>query len=204
MIGIINYGLGNINAFSSILKNLGFKHQVISNQEELKTVSKIILPGVGAFDNAMELLNKSGMRELLDKMVIEDKIHVLGICVGMQILANESEEGNLKGLGWIDGKVKRFDPKNIIYKTKFPHMGWNTVKQKVSDEIFNSLDHHSRFYFLHSYFFECKDDSNTIATTEYGFDFSSVIKKNNIYGMQCHPEKSHNNGIQVLKNFGLL
>lgn len=204
MIGIINYGLGNINAFSTIYKNIGIDYTIITRKEELIGIKKIILPGVGAFDHAIKLLNSSGMRESLDEMVMNSNIPVLGICVGMQILADESEEGKLNGLGWIEGKVKRFDANKVIYKTKLPHMGWNTVEQKIPDKLFNGLDNNSRFYFLHSYYFECKDISNSIATTEYGINFSSIVKKNNIYGIQCHPEKSHNSGIQILKNFGSL
>jgi imidazole glycerol-phosphate synthase subunit HisH len=204
VITIINYGLGNISAFVNVYKRLNIPVIVASHKEELEKADKIILPGVGAFDHAMTMLEKSGMRETLDDLVLQKKIPVLGICVGMQILAKSSEEGVLPGLGWIDGIVKKFDPALIKHKTRLPHMGWNTVIPSKAEKLLESFDDSSRFYFLHSYYFFCFDAKNEIANTNYGLTFTSAVKSGNIYGVQFHPEKSHENGIQLLNNFAKL
>lgn len=204
MITIINYGLGNIFAFVNVYKRLNIPVTIASRKEELKNVGKIILPGVGAFDHAMTLLQKSGMKDSLDELVLQKKIPVLGICVGMQILARSSEEGKLPGLGWIDAVVKKFDASLIIHKTRLPHMGWNTINPINSERLLNNLNDSSRFYFLHSYYFLCHDSNNEIAKTEYGLSFCSSVRYGNIYGVQFHPEKSHENGILLLNNFSNL
>lgn len=204
MIGIIDYGLGNIKAFANVYKNLDLDYQIIKNSKDLIKVSKIILPGVGSFDHAMNLLNNSGMRNTLDNLVLKEKIPVLGICVGLQILAKGSEEGNLPGLGWIDAEVKKFDASTIPYKTRLPHMGWNIVEAQSDNYLLSSLNEKPRFYFLHSYYFKCNNSSDSISQTNYGSYFTSAVNKENIYGVQFHPEKSHHNGIQVLKNFAEL
>jgi len=202
MISIVNYGLGNIKAFTNIYKNLNIPHKIVSRSEDLRETDKIIIPGVGAFDHAMKSLNNSGMREKLDKMVLEDKIPVIGICVGMQMLARSSEEGNEKGLGWIDGIVKKFDPSKLSRKEPLPHMGWNNMIIKKECKLLENLGNDPRFYFLHSYYFECEKEKNILAAAKYGEEFACVINSYNIYGIQCHPEKSHSFGIQLLKNFG--
>jgi imidazole glycerol-phosphate synthase subunit HisH len=204
MITIINYGLGNISAFANVYKRLNIPVTIATRREELKDAGKIILPGVGAFDHAMTLLQKSGMRETLDELVLEKKIPVIGICVGMQILAKSSDEGILPGLGWIDGVVKKFDASLIKHKTRLPHMGWNTIKPINGNGLFESLPEDPRFYFLHSYYFHCNNKVNTIANTQYGIEFASAVNSENIYGVQFHPEKSHENGIQLLNNFANL
>jgi glutamine amidotransferase len=201
MISLIDYGVGNINAFLNIFKQLGIEATKIKKFNEISKATKLILPGVGSFDDAMSRLNNSGMREALDEAVIHKKIPVIGICVGMQMLAESSEEGLMSGLGWIKGNVKRFEAGKIPYKTKYPHMGWNDLKIKRSSRLLEELDNRSRFYFLHSYYFECSDQDNIIATTDYGIEFASVIGKDNIFGIQCHPEKSHLFGIKLLENF---
>lgn len=203
MIAIIDYGLGNIKAFANVYKNLGIEYKLVSSVDELNNAEKIILPGVGAFDHAMELLNNSGMRETLDEMVLNKRIPVLGICVGMQIIANSSAEGKLPGLGWINAEVKKFEENKIPYKTRLPHMGWNIVNTKSDNPLFFNLSKEPRFYFLHSYYFYC-NNGNEIANTEYGIKFTSAVNKENIFGVQFHPEKSHHNGVSVLKNFGNL
>lgn len=204
MIGIINYGLGNISAFATVFKNLNIEYKIITGSDELQNLDKIVLPGVGAFDHAMSLLNNSGMREKLEEKVLNHNIPVIGICVGMQILGNRSEEGKLPGLGWIDGDIKKFDTTKIPFKTSLPHMGWNTIESNSDNSLLINLDENRRFYFLHSYYFESNDIRNEIAYTDYGITFTSVVNKKNIYGVQFHPEKSHHNGVQVLKNFAEL
>jgi glutamine amidotransferase len=201
---IINYGLGNIRAFENVFERLNIAVRIATNKDELKVASKIILPGVGAFDHAMIMLKQSGMKETLDEMVLEKKIPVLGICVGMQMLARSSDEGLLPGLGWIDGHVKKFNPELIKFKTRLPHMGWNTINPSREDILLKGLNSDSRFYFLHSYYFQCNNSENEIARTEYGIPFACGVKLDNIYGLQFHPEKSHENGIQILHNFANL
>ena len=205
MITIVDYGLGNIRAFTNIYERLNISVKIAKNKHELKGAEKIILPGVGAFDFAMSQLNESGMRDTLEKEVISNGIPVLGICVGMQMLAQSSKEGVLNGLGWIEGTVVKFD-KELFISSAFtlPHMGWNNVKQSSENNLFKNVPDLGRFYFLHSYFYKCFLSDNIIATTDYGINFASSINKSNIYGVQFHPEKSHSLGIQVLSNFANL
>jgi len=203
MIAIIDYGLGNVRAFSNLYKRLNVPHCLADTPKALEKADKIILPGVGAFDYAMTLLNNSGMRETLDFLVLENRIPVLGICVGMQILADYSEEGVLDGLGWIPGSVKKIPEQDTVERDRYPlpHMGWNTLEIEQQDPLLQGLDSDPRFYFLHSYYFRCADATSSLASADYGLKFSCIIKRGNIYGVQCHPEKSHNNGITLLKNF---
>lgn len=203
MIAIIDYGLGNIKAFANVYKRLNIPHTFATTPDQLKSASKIILPGVGAFDHAMSMLNKSGLRDVLDDVVLEQKKPVLGICVGMQMMANSSEEGEMAGLGWVPGTVKKFNHTDSIIKEKcpLPHMGWNNIIIEKDDALFNNLDVDKRFYFLHSYFFDCDKKQDCIASADYGFKYTCVVQRDNIYGIQCHPEKSHHNGVALLKNF---
>ena len=198
MIGIINYGIGNIRSIRTVYEKLGIDSQLVSNSEDLKKVSKIILPGVGSFDYAMTLLNKSGMRDELETQVITNKKPVLGICVGMQMMANRSDEGLSKGLGWIDGEVKSFIVNN---NSKLPHMGWNNVQEIQNSLLFKNLDSNSRFYFLHSFYFCSNQREFEIGKTYFQHDYTSVVNKDNIYGGQFHPEKSHQWGVELLNNF---
>ena len=204
MIAIIEYGLGNIGAFVNVYQRLNIPVAVAKTADDLKAATKIILPGVGAFDRAINRLNNSGMRETLDKLVLDNKLPVIGICAGMQMLAKSSEEGVLAGLGWIDGAVKRFDASVLKSKTRLPHMGWNTIRPDNDNPLLLNLSNESRFYFLHSYYFQCNNPHDAIATTEYGIQFASAVNSRNIYGVQFHPEKSHQWGIQLLKNFAEL
>ena len=203
MIGIIDYGVGNIKAFANIYKNLNIPFKIVKDISGFENITKLILPGVGSFDHAMTSLENSGMREKLDELVLEKKIPVIGICVGMQMLAKSSEEGTLNGLGWIDGIVKKFD-KSKIKNAPLPHMGWNNLIMEKKNKIFDNLEENPRYYFLHSYYFECENKEDVIATATYGEKFDCMINHKNIYGIQCHPEKSHHNGMQLLKNFGEL
>ena len=204
MITIIDYGLGNVGAFANVFKRLNIETKIARTSIDLNDAHKIILPGVGSFDHAMTLLNNSGMREHLDEQVLTNKIPVMGICLGMQIMAKSSDEGIMAGLGWINGDVKLFDSETIPHATRLPHMGWNSIKPNVDSKILENLSPGSRFYFLHSYYFSCERDENILTTTEYGITFASAVYNENIYGIQYHPEKSHSSGIQLLKNFANL
>lgn len=201
MITIVDYGLGNIQAFANIYKRLDVPVRFAKTSQDLEGATHIILPGVGAFDWAMERLDGSGMRATLDRLVREDKKHVLGICVGMQMMARSSEEGSSAGLGWFDAKVKRFDESRIQSRTHLPHMGWNDVRPLATTDLFQELGKGARFYFLHSYYFAPNDPADVLAQTDYGDRFACAVRRGNVYGIQCHPEKSHNWGIQLLKNF---
>lgn len=201
MITIIDYGLGNILAFSNVYKRLSIPVRVAKSAADLQGAAKLILPGVGAFDHAMELLQKSGMRTALDELVLERAVPVLGVCVGMQILAATSEEGQGQGLGWIEGNVRRFDSASDRQPLCLPHMGWNDVNPVSPSTLFAGLNSATRFYFLHSYYFQCARSENVLAQTEYGMIFSCAVQSKNIFGVQFHPEKSHHSGTQLLKNF---
>jgi glutamine amidotransferase len=204
MIVIIDYGVGNIRAFANIYKQLNVPIKIARQVEDLDDASKLILPGVGAFDYAMEQLEGSGMKQRLDQLVLIEKKPVIGICVGMQMLAKGSDEGTKPGLGWLDASVKKFDEQKIKYTTRLPHMGWNNIKRITSNNLLRGLEKDAKFYFLHSYYFECSQEEDVIAMSEYGVEFTCAVNKNNIYGVQFHPEKSHQNGIQLLKNFAEL
>jgi glutamine amidotransferase len=204
VIAIIDYGLGNVRAFANVYRNLNIPVIIAKKREDLKEATKLLLPGVGAFDYAMQRLIDSGMRETIDQKVLEDKIPVLGICVGMQMLAKRSEEGVLPGLGWIDGEVKKFILPSHESTLRIPHMGWNTIQPLHSNGLLKGMDNESRFYFLHSYYFRCSNPADTIATTHYEGDFESAVNSNNVYGVQFHPEKSHQWGIRLLENFAKL
>ena len=201
MISIIDYGLGNIFAFVNILKDLNYDYKIVTSYKDLEKTDKIILPGVGAFDWAITHLNKSGMRETLDELVLGKKKQVLGVCVGMQMMSESSEEGELNGLGWIKGSVKKI--KQNDNNTLIPHIGWNTVQLENSNNLLLGIKN-PQFYFLHSYFISPFYPKNIIGTTEYNGVFVSMIQNDNIYGTQFHPEKSHSWGIKLLDNFASL
>jgi len=202
MIQIVDYGSGNINAIANIYKGLNVAVSIAKKPEVLRTAEKVILPGVGSFDHVIKCLNESGMRGALNELVLEKKKPILGICVGMQIMANKSEEGVLQGLGWIDGEVKQFNTSSFSKKAPLPHMGWNNASPTKISKLFINLEINPLFYFLHSYYFSCSREKDVLAVTEYGDKFASVVNSDNIFGVQFHPEKSHQWGIQLLKNFG--
>ncbi len=200
MIHIVDYGLGNIQAFLNIYKRLGIPCVRAREVHELQVAERLILPGVGSFDHAMELLEASGMRQTLEMMVRERKVPVLGVCVGMQMLAEGSDEGRLPGLAWIPGRVRSFESLPPARDLPRPHMGWNDVTPRAHSPLFKDLES-SRFYFLHSYYFECSDAGGVVATADYGQPYACAVTAGNIWGVQFHPEKSHHWGEQLLKNF---
>lgn len=204
MITLVNYGLGNIQAFANIYKRLGIPAKIANNVDDLAGAEKIILPGVGAFDWAMTRLNESGMRVRIEELVVGEGRPVLGICVGMQMMAKCSDEGVLDGLGWIDAEVSKFDEASFTQKTHLPHMGWNDVVPRQGECLFRGLDEDARFYFLHSYYFVPHRESDVLAITNYNGSFTSSVRSGNVFGVQFHPEKSHQWGIQLLKNFAEL
>ncbi len=201
MIGIIDYGLGNVMAFVNVYRKLNIPVLVVRSARELSDVDRVILPGVGAFDYAFERLELSGMRQALTEIVQERKAPVLGVCVGMQMLASFSEEGRHPGFGWIDGEVKKIDFSHQGRDVRVPHMGWNDVKPIVANGLFHSLERGARFYFLHSFYFRCRRPEDIAALTDYGREFPSAVRSGNVYGVQFHPEKSHHWGTQLLGNF---
>lgn len=201
MIRIVDYGVGNIQAFLNVYKGLGVQASRARNSEELSDATRLILPGVGSFDHAMTLLERSGMKDTLNHLVFEESIPVLGICVGMQMLSDGSDEGLLPGLGWIPGKVKHFSAMSDFQNLPMPHMGWNTLDFEGSDPLFTGFRLRPRFYFLHSYYFEPASNHSIVAKACYSSPFAAIVRNRNIYGVQCHPEKSHAHGTLLLKNF---
>jgi glutamine amidotransferase len=204
MITIVDYGLGNIRAFLNVYKRLNVEARAVTDVAGLAGATKIILPGVGHFDHAMDRLDASGMRQTLDAMVLTDKVPVLGICVGMQMLAHSSDEGTRAGLGWIDGAVRSFRDWAPTCDLPMPHMGWNDVRPLADGGVFAQLETDSRFYFLHSYYFDCASEADALAVANYGADFSCAVRHGNIHGVQFHPEKSHHFGTRLLQNFAEL
>lgn len=199
MITLVDYGLGNIQAFANIYKRLGVSYSIASDADGLIGASRLVLPGVGAFDWAMQRLELSGMRPALDDLVLSQQVPVLGICVGMQLMATRSDEGQEPGLGWIQGEVKRFDSQLFNTKTKLPHMGWNDIFP-VNHPLFAGI-FDPRFYFLHSYFFQPSCLDVVLAEAEYGQRFAASVGVRHILGVQFHPEKSHHWGVHLLRNF---
>jgi glutamine amidotransferase len=204
MITIIDYGVGNINAFHNIYKSLGKDVCIAKNANDIQNATKLILPGVGHFDYAMKKFQDSGMVSIVSNLVQNNNIPILGICVGMQMLSNSSEEGELPGLGWINAKVKKIDSSLLTQTTCLPHMGWNDINIISDNFLLKNLPNIPRFYFLHSYYFDCMQENDIIATSTYGNSFACAVNHKNIFGVQFHPEKSHKYGIKLLENFSNL
>ena len=200
MLGILSYGLGNINAIKNMLEDINIETRMINSPSDIdKAIDKLILPGVGSFDYAMELLESKNFVEPIKKFASLKSNKLLGICVGMQILASESEEGKKEGLNLIPGKVKKFKEVEIL-----PHVGWNTVKKNGENRLLDDNKDFFEFYFLHSYYFEPKEKKYQIGLTNYFKPFTSIINNKNVYGIQFHPEKSHDSGKMLLEKFANL
>jgi glutamine amidotransferase len=204
LISIIDYGSGNVSAIGNIYEKSNIPYKIAKTPSDLNGAEKLFLPGVGAFDETMMLLEKTGFRNTLDTLVLINRVPIIGICVGMQILGESSEEGNLPGLGYIKGRVKKIDSSILENKPFLPHMGWNSIQIENPSTLFNDIDLKIGFYFLHSFYFECSDNTDILATTQYGSSFASAINHKNVYGIQFHPEKSHINGVTILNNFAKL
>jgi glutamine amidotransferase len=201
MITIVDYGVGNLGSILNMLKKVGAKAQTSSDPEVLRQAEKLILPGVGAFDAGMKKLNETGLVPVLNELVLDKKVPVIGLCLGMQLMTKRSEEGTEAGLGWIDADTVRFKFRPENAHLKVPHMGWNTLDICRPHPLVADLAPESRFYFVHSYHIVCADETDVVANTEYGYPFAAIISRGNIMGAQFHPEKSHKFGMQLLKNF---
>ena len=202
MITIIDYGMGNLGSIKNMLKKIGYPSVITTDKTAIRDATKLILPGVGAFDSAMQMLKKLDLVDVLNTKVLIDKTPVLGICLGMQLLANRSEEGGLeKGLGWIKGELVRFRPEEANISIRIPHMGWNIVNPKKNSRLFENMYEENRFYFVHSYHYKTESQADILLTAHYGYEITAAVERENILGVQFHPEKSHKFGMKLLKNF---
>lgn len=201
MICIVDYGVGNIQAFVTLFKRQGIHASRAATPEALAGATHLVLPGVGHFDHAMQRFNASGMRPLVEEFVLQRKVPILGVCVGMQMLSNGSDEGDAEGLGWVPGRVRSFASEGQTSNLPLPHMGWNSLRPVPDAKLFVGLGDSLQFYFLHSFYFDAEDKADVVATAHYGFGFDAVVSRGHIHGVQCHPEKSHHSGAHLLKNF---
>ena len=202
MIVIVNYGMGNLGSMLNMFKRIGVRASIESDPEIICRAEKIVLPGVGAFDAAMRRINDvPGLREVLDEKALTERVPIMGVCLGMQLLTRGSEEGQLPGLAWISGTTRRF-PR--MMGLKVPHMGWNIARPNMQNQLAAAVGGEPRYYFVHSYYVTVDDSAHSLMRTHYGLNFDSAIGRNNIYGVQFHPEKSHRFGMQILKNFSEL
>jgi glutamine amidotransferase len=201
MITIVDFHMGNIRSIQHKLAKHGFTAVLSSDIDAIKKAKILILPGVGNFKKAMQNLQELNLVDVLNTKVLVDKTPIMGICLGAQLFTKHSEEGDVSGLGWIDAATKQFDFSTLKYKLAVPHVGWNTLQIKKEYAPIADVGLNQRFYFTHSYFIECKDNNDILATTNYGHDFVSSLQKDNIFGCQFHPEKSHKSGFELIKNF---
>lgn len=201
MIVVVDYGLGNLGSIENMLVKIGARVKISSQASDIVAARKLILPGVGSFDKGVAKLRELGLMDLLQARVIEEKTPILGICLGMQLFTKGSEEGNLPGLGWIDAETVRFRFEGELANLRIPHMGWNTIEVRQEGSILDDINEEPRFYFVHGYHVQCRNQANILATTRYGITVHSAIIRGNIIGTQFHPEKSHKYGMKVLKNF---
>jgi len=200
MIVIVDYGMGNLGSVANIIRKVGGKAAISQGDDDLRRADKLILPGVGSFDNGMDNLRRRGYEEVLTETV-RSGTPLLGICLGMQLLSRRSEEGAAPGLGWIDADTRRFRFDADAAALRVPHMGWNTIRVTRPHPLFPDPDAAKRFYFVHSYHVCCDRDENVLATTRHGCEFTSAVVSDNIVGVQFHPEKSHRYGMELMKHF---
>jgi len=198
MITIVDYGMGNLGSIRNMFKRIGVPAEITDDVGLLERATKILLPGVGAFDSAMQRINASGLRAMLDRKALLECVPIMGICLGMQLLTRASEEGRLPGLGWIPAVTRRFPDTPGL---KVPHMGWNVVTATRDSPLTSGLAPESRYYFVHSYYVQTDDPRDSVLTTRYGVTFDAVVAHRNLYGAQFHPEKSHKYGMSFLSNF---
>ncbi|MEQ9278748.1 MAG: imidazole glycerol phosphate synthase subunit HisH [Balneola sp.] len=201
MIVIIDYHMGNLHSVRKAFKRIGVETKISSNIEDIKNAKKLVLPGVGNFKHGMFKLNELGLIDILNQEVLNNKKPILGICLGMQLFTSFSEEGNVKGLCWIDATSKKFDFSKNTIKAKIPHMGWNTVLKSRESNLLKGINEENFFYFVHSYYVSTNKANEKLAVTKYKIEFTSIVEKENIMGVQFHPEKSHDSGLNLLKNF---
>lgn len=204
MIVVIDYGMGNVGSVVNMLRKVGADAEATGDVDAIAQASKLVLPGVGAFDAAMTRLRDRDLVSVLNRRVIEDAVPILGICLGMQVMTESSEEGREAGLGWFAGGTRRFRFEDGEPRLRVPHMGWNVVRTVKPTPLFDGMFEEPRFYFVHSYHVYCRNQDDVMLTTDYGYRFVSGISKGNIYGVQFHPEKSHAYGMRLLKNFAEL
>jgi len=204
MIIIIDYGMGNFGSILNMLKRIGVNAEISDDPHKIMTADKLILPGIGAFDHGMENLHRRGLIEVLNKHVLEHKCPILGICLGMQLFSNKSEEGQMEGLHWIPAMTKKFIFNDLDRKLKIPHMGWNIVIPKHKNTLFAEFDLPPRFYFVHSYHVCCENKEDILGLSIHGYEFVAAVQRDNIMGTQFHPEKSHRYGLQLLKSYAEL
>lgn len=204
MIAIVDSGVSNVRSVANMLRKAGVQAEVTVDPAQIAEAEKLILPGVGAFDAGMRAIRELGLRDILDRKVLEQKTPVLGICLGMQLMATRSEEGSEPGLGWIDADCVRFKFENGTAPLKVPHMGWNTLQPARDSALFDGMDADSRFYFVHSFHLACRRDEDVLARTTYGYPFAASAGHDNVFGVQFHPEKSHRFGMALLQRFAAL
>ena len=198
---VVDAGIGNLGAIPNMLKRIGVAAKITNRAEDIAGADRLILPGVGAFDAAMRTLNDLGIVETLRAKALDERIPVLGVCLGMQLLFRRSEEGGIPGLGWIDGDVIRFRLDRADRSVRVPHMGWNYAAATDGSRLLHGFETTPRFYFAHSFHVECADPGDVAGWTNYGYRFASVVQHENIGGIQFHPEKSHRFGLKVFENF---
>ena len=204
MIAIVDSGVSNIRSVANMMAKAGIPTEITTEPKRISVATKLILPGVGAFDAGMRALRRNGLREVLDERVLENAIPVLGICLGMQLLARGSGEGDEPGLGWVDAEVVRFAFPPDAPQLKVPHMGWNVVTPTHPSPLFDDLEADARFYFVHSFHLRCCQEKDVLATATYGYRFTAAVGRANVYGVQFHPEKSHRFGMALLQRFAKL